>query len=137
MARLELDKVYGVSRSQIVWRNRGVEIAPRDRHRPLRKLKEPLTLHGVHIGDFAVTASAILPVRLALDMSLLITNVDRVTQQAEARPANAILENPDKLCTPYLRFVLGELSLADLAVFKMTELSEFASHPNEQAYSPE
>lgn len=128
MERVSLDCVYGVNHGQIMWRNHGIELAPSDRQKPLRKPNDPIALHGIHVGEFAV----FLSVRTSLlkpgyaSTSYLITQVDRRTQQALAVPGDAVLEHPENLCSPYLCYVLGEVGLEELADFDLTSLSEYA-----------
>ena len=127
MERVSVDCVYGVNHGQIMWRNHGIELAPSDRQKPLRKPNDPIVLHGIHVGEFAV----FLSVKKSLlkpnysSTSYLIANVDRGTQQALALPSDAVLEHPENLCSPYLRYVLGEVGLEEFAAFDLTSLGEY------------
>ena len=89
MERVKLDCVYGVQRGQIMYRTRGVELAPTDRRKPLRKPDDPITLHGIHLGEFAVFFSvktSLVRKPRYTTASYLITQVNRKTQQAVALP---------------------------------------------------
>ncbi len=130
MAQLEIDSIYGVRHDQIMLRNIGVEIAESDRHRPLRKLGEPLALKGVLQGEFAVFVVAHAMLRDRRE-SYLITEWGP-SGLARAVLSDAILEHPQKLCTPYLRYVLAEVDQESLEEFSLGQLGEFVLRSGSQ-----
>jgi|GEM_PF-6977385 hypothetical protein len=131
MARLEIDGIYGVNHEQVMWRTRGVDIAERDKRRPLRKLDEPLSLRGIHIGEFAVFVGVhVLGKRIGIE-SYLVTEVGP-RGFAIAVQSDAVLERPKELCSPYLRYVLGEANSETLEAFDLTKLGEYVLQSGNQ-----
>ncbi len=127
MERVFVDCVYGRTRGQIMWRDHGIELASSDKNKPLQKPDEPVVLRGIHVGEFA----ALMSVKTSLwkpgytSTFYLITQVNRGAQQAVAVPRAAVLEHPESLCTPYLRYALEELGPEDLADFDLTSLGQY------------
>lgn len=136
MARLEIDGIYGIDHDQVMWRTLGVEIAERDKRRPLRKLDEPLSLRGIHIGEFAVFVGVhVLGRRIGAE-SYLVTEVSR-NGFAIAALSDAVLDKPNELCSPYLRYVLGEADSETLDAFDLTKLGEYVLQPSSQTLRTE
>lgn len=129
MARLKVDGIYGVKDGDITWRTDGVELADDfSRRRPLKNLAEPLSLSGVRRGEFAVFAAVLVLGRCIGRESYLITQLDG-NGLALAMQSDAVQERPDELCSPYLRYMLGEVGPDESEAFGLTELGAFLTQP--------
>lgn len=144
MARLEIYRIWGVNTSEngensvgnsntsrLRSRALGIELADRDRRRPLRNLGDPLELNGVLRGDFAVFVRAsVLGLRRGIE-SYLITEIGR-DGLATAVRSDDVQAHPEELCSPHLRFVLTEVGMEGLEEFGLAKLGEFVLQPYDQ-----